>query len=119
MNVLSLEQELQAMLGQGEMLAAFEKYYAEEIVMVEATGDVRKGKDVNRKFEQEWLNGIKETHGGGVGAITANELTRQTCSETWVDVTFQDGSRKKLEEVSVKQWKDGLVIHERFYYNMA
>ena len=40
-------------------------------------------------------------------------------SEWWMDVTFQDGSRKKLEQAVVRRWKDGKVVHERFYYDTA
>ena len=85
--------------------------------MVEATGDVREGKETSRKFEEQWLASIMEHHGGGVHTITANEEACVTMVEAWVEVTFQDGNRMKLEEVAVQHWKDGQVIRERFYYN--
>ncbi|MCE7996508.1 MAG: nuclear transport factor 2 family protein [Roseivirga sp.] len=118
MSVLALEQELQGMMGQGQMMEAFEKFYAENVVMVEATGDVREGKDLNRTFEEQWMSSIKEIHGGGVGAITANEETGHTCTESWIDASFKDGNRMKMEEVSVKKWEGDQVVHERFYYNV-
>jgi ketosteroid isomerase-like protein len=43
------------MSAQGKMLDAFEKYYHKDVVMVEATGEARKGKDANRKFELEYM----------------------------------------------------------------
>ncbi len=118
MSLLEKEQELQQMMGQGQMLEAFEKFYAEDVVMEEATGEVFEGKDTNRKREEDWLQNMKEMHGGGVGAITVNEETGHTCSESWVDVTFKDGNRMKIEEVSVKKWQGDQVVHERFYYNV-
>lgn len=118
MSVLALEQELQSMMGQGQMMEAFEKFYAENVVMVEATGEVREGKDHNRTFEEQWMSSLKEIHAGGVGAMTSNEETGHTCTESWVDVSFQDGNRMKMEEVSVKKWENGQVVHERFYYNV-
>ena len=36
--------------------------------------------------------------------------------EQWFEATFKDGRRLRLEEVSVRTWKDGRVIKERFYY---
>ena len=119
MSVQALEQELQMMMGQGQMMEAFEKFYADNVVMHEATGEIREGKDHNRTFEEQWMSSIKEIHGGGVGAMTANEETGHTCTESWVDVTFQDGNRMKMEEVSVKKWENGQIVHERFYYNAA
>ncbi|MFY0591605.1 SnoaL-like domain-containing protein [Roseivirga sp.] len=119
MSLLAQEQELQSMMGQGQMLEAFDKFYADDVVMVEATGEVREGKAYNRTFEEKWLESVQEMHDGGVGAMAANDEAGQTMTESWADVTFQGGMRMKLEQVSVKKWENGKVVHERFYYNAA
>lgn len=107
-----------AMMGEAGILATFEKYYHEDVVMHEATGEVREGKAANRAFLEQWQASIEEMHGGGVTAITANEAEKVTMVETWADVTFKDGNRVKLEEVAVQRWQGDQIIHERFYYNM-
>ena len=117
MSYLQQAKDIHAMIGQGQMLEAFEKYYHEDVVMVEATGEVRKGKAVNREFEKGWLASIKEMHGGGVTAITSDEDAGITMSESWMEATFQDGTRMKMEEVAVQKWQGDQIIHERFYYN--
>jgi hypothetical protein len=33
--------------------------------------------------------------------------------------THKGGQRSKLNEVAVRRWKDGKVVHERFYYAAA
>ena len=106
------------MSAQGQMLDAFEKYYHRDVVMIEATGEVRKGKEVNRKFETDFLGSVKEFHGSGVNALTSNEKDGVTMVETWMDLTFKDGNRVKMEEVSVQRWKGDQIISERFYYNV-
>lgn len=118
MSYLQQVQDLQTMIGQGQMLEAFEKYYHDDVVMVEATGEVRKGKDANREFEKQWLASVKEVHGAGVTAITSNEEDSTTMTESWMEATFQDGSRYKMEETAVQKWDGDKIIHERFYYNM-
>ncbi|MDX2430017.1 MAG: hypothetical protein QNK35_03725 [Bacteroides sp.] len=40
------------LLNQGKSMEAFEKYYAEAIVMQEPGEEPRVGKEANRKFEQ-------------------------------------------------------------------
>jgi ketosteroid isomerase-like protein len=107
------------MSAQGKLLDAFEKYYHNDVVMVEATGESRKGKDANRKFQQEFMNMIKEFHGTGVRAIASDEKQATTMVESWMDVTMKDGKRSTMEEVAVQKWKDDQIIHERFYYNMG
>ena len=101
------------------MLEAFEKYYHKDIVMVEATGETRKGKHANRKFQKEFMGMIKEIHGRGVRSITSNEKDAITMVESWMDVTMKDGKSSMMEEVAVQKWKGDQIIHERFYYNMA
>jgi ketosteroid isomerase-like protein len=110
--------ECHQMVGEGQMLDAFEKFYHDDVVMVEATGEVREGKAANREFEKNWLSGIKEMHDGGVLSINSNEQTATTSVESWVDLTFQDGNRMKMEEVAIQKWQGDQIIHERFYYNM-
>ncbi|MDH3243691.1 MAG: nuclear transport factor 2 family protein [Saprospiraceae bacterium] len=118
MTYLQKAMDLQRMIGEGKLMDAFEKYYDDNVVVVEATGDTRTGKDVQRKAIQDWMGMIKEAHGGGVGAITSNEAAGVTCAESWVDITFQDGNRVKMEEVAVQKWEGDKIVHERFYYNM-
>lgn len=117
MNYYQKAKDIYDMLGQGKMLEAFEKYYHKDVEMVEATGDVRKGKDFNREFEKNFLSSIKEFHGFGASSITSNESDGVTMVESWMEVTFQDGTRVKMEQVAVQRWKDDQIIHERFYYN--
>ncbi len=114
---MELATAMYQMMGEGKMLDAFDKYYHDDVVMIEATGDTREGKEANRKYEEQFLASVQEMHGGGVHAITSNEEEKVSMVEAWMDVTFQDGNRMKLEEVAVQHWKDGKVIRERFYYN--
>ncbi|MBV6645214.1 MAG: nuclear transport factor 2 family protein [Cyclobacteriaceae bacterium] len=118
MSYLEKEKELQAMVGQGQLLEAFEKFYAEECIMIEPTGDVFEGKSANRKREKEWMAGIAEMHGGGITGITSNEEEGITMTESWVDLTLKNGARIKMEEVSVKKWEGDLIKQDRFYYNV-
>lgn len=107
------------MLAKGKLLDAFEKYYHNDVVMIEATGESRKGKEANRKFELDFMGTIKDMHGTGVRAITSNEKEGTTMVESWMDVTMKDGKRHMMEEVAVQKWKGDQIIQERFYYNMG
>ncbi len=111
--------DLQKMMAEGKAMEAFEKYYDDDVVVVEmATGETRKGKAAQRDALGKWFESIKEYHSGGYGPIASNEEEGVTCVETWFDCTFQDDNRMKMEEVAVQKWKDGKIVHEKFYYNM-
>lgn len=119
MTYLEKAKYFQDMQTQGKTMEAFEQYYADDCKVIEIpTGEVRDGKEAQRKAINEWFGMVKEFHGSGVKSITANEEAGTSCCETWFDITFQDGNRRKMEEVGVQQWRGDQIVEERFYYNM-
>lgn len=116
MSYLQKAKDLYAMIGQGQLLEAFEQYYAENVVMEEAGETPREGKDVNREYEKKFLGMVKEIHGGGVDAFTSNEEEGVTMVQNWMDVTFNDGNRIKMDQVAVQKWEGDQIVHEKFYH---
>ncbi|MEM6359155.1 MAG: SnoaL-like domain-containing protein [Bacteroidota bacterium] len=118
MSYLEKETELQTMVNTGQLMDAFEKFYAADVVMVEATGDKIEGKDAAREHEIEFLGKVEAFHGAGITKITSNEEEATTMAEVWMEVTFKGMDAPiKMEQVTVKQWEGDQVKHERFYYN--
>lgn len=119
MSILVHAQKLQNMMAEGKTMEAFEELYHDDVQVFEIpTGEHRNGKDAQRKAIEGWFAAVKEVNGGGVNSITANEETAMSSVETWMDVTMQDGSRMKMEEVAIQKWEDGKIIEEKFYYHM-
>jgi limonene-1,2-epoxide hydrolase len=110
-------QDIYNMIGEGKLLEAFDKYYADNIVMTEPRG-TREGKATCREYEEQFLDSVQEFHGMEVKAIAADEDAGVSFHETTMDVTFKDGNRVNMEQVGVMRWENGKIIHERFYYNM-
>ena len=110
-----LDQELNQMLLSGKTMEAFEKYYAEDVVMQENSEPPRIGKAVNRKFEQEFFATVETVH--GMQLLSSGAGTEKAYSEWELDITFKNGSRAKMSQIAVRQWKHGKVAHERFYYS--
>ena len=118
MSYLQKIQDMYQMIDGGQIFEALEQYYHEDVVVIDGNEPPREGKAVQRKALQDWLGMVKEMHGGGTTAITANEETGVTMVESWTEITTQDGNRFKMEEVGVQQWKGDKIIHERFFYTM-
>jgi len=104
------------MLGQGQLLEAFDEFYAEDVVMTEPRG-TRKGKADCRSYEEQFLQNVAQFHGMEVRGIGADDETGRTFVEVAMDVEFKDGNRANMEQVAVQTWKDGKIVHERFYYD--
>jgi hypothetical protein len=115
MNIQELDQALNQQILSGDIMGAFDKYYAEDVVMQENSAEPFVGKAFNRDREQQFVNSIAEFHGAAVLSSAVNGNT--SFGEWEMDVTFQGGFRVKLAQVAVRTWKDGQIVRERFYYN--
>lgn len=115
MTTQELDQALNQQVLGGDIMGAFEKYYAEDVVMQENSAEPIVGKSANREREQQFVNSIAEFHSASIPASAVNGDT--SFSEWEMDVTFQGGFRVKMAQVAVRTWKDGQVVRERFYYN--
>lgn len=116
-SIASLEQRLNATVLEGRILDAFEEFYAEGIQMQENGATPTTGKAANRERELKFLDSIETFHGAELlgSAVHGN----RSYSEWVLDVTFKGGVRVRLEQIAARQWRDGQVTHERFYYNAA
>ncbi len=107
--------DLVQMVVAGKTMEAFEKYYADDVVMQEPKGEPRKGKEENRKFEKEFLEGGETHEAKALSVATGDDLSM---IEWYMDRTDKKYGRVKMYEVAVQRWKDGKIINEKFYYTM-
>ncbi len=110
-----MDRTLNEMILTGKALEAFELLYADDVVMQENAEEPRVGKDVNRKAEQDFFGSLESFNEGKLVASAVNGDT--TFSEWYMDVTFKGGARAQMSQVAVRQWKNGKIVHERFFYN--
>lgn len=119
MTYLEKAQAFQSMLQEKGSFETFERYYAENCEVTEVpTGEVRKGKSAQREAIKEWFAGVDQFNGAGVNSITSNEETATTMIESWMDITFKNGHRAKMNEVGVQKWEGDQIVSEKFYYNL-
>ncbi|HEX3033672.1 MAG TPA: SnoaL-like domain-containing protein [Thermodesulfobacteriota bacterium] len=114
MRLKELVEELNSMILKGQILEAFEKYYADDVVMQENEQPPTVGKDANREREKEFLAKITEFRGAEVKAVAIGDDV--TTVEWFFDYTHKDWGKKSYHQVAVQRWKDGKIVHERFYY---
>jgi ketosteroid isomerase-like protein len=107
--------ELNQMILSGQVMDAFEKFYAEDVVMQENLGDEIKGKPACRQHEVDFFSKVEAFHGAEMLGAASNGDT--SYSEWVYDVTFKGAPRVKLTQIAARRWKDGQVVHERFYYD--
>ena len=61
------------------------------------------------------MSGVKEWKGFNVTAMCAgNDVTFY---ESTMDFVATNGTSVHLEQVSVAKWRNGKIVHERYYYD--
>ncbi|MEE3719040.1 SnoaL-like domain-containing protein [Tumidithrix elongata RA019] len=107
-------EEIKTLVLQGKAMEAFEKYYGENVTMQENENPATVGKAANRERELDFFSKVTEFRGAEVKAVAYGEDV--IISEWFVDYTHAEWGKVTHDQVSVQRWKDGKVVHERFYY---
>ena len=116
-NVKQLDDQLNAMILSGKAMEGFEQFYAEDVVMRENEKPPTTGKAANRDRELAFFASLEAFHNGAVKASAVGDDV--SFGEWEMDVTFKGGSRTTMRQASVRRWKDGKIVHEKFYYDGA
>ncbi|MEQ9287992.1 MAG: nuclear transport factor 2 family protein [Cyclobacteriaceae bacterium] len=114
MSIKKNVEALNSMILNGQILEAFDKYYAENVEMQENNEPPRVGKAINRQHEIDFLNNVAEFHGAEVLNVAVGD--QSTMVEWFMDVTFKEGGRTELRQVSVQTWDNDQITKEKFYY---
>jgi nitroreductase len=109
------EDGLNALIVNKDFLGGYDRYYAEDAVLRENSGEPRVGLAANRALEAKFLETIDEVY---PPVLVSSLVDGMRSASEWIyEFRFRDGRRVKAEESAMRQWKDGLVVQERFYIN--
>lgn len=112
-NLSALEAELNEMIQGGQILEAFEKFYAENCVMQDQDMGPWEGKDTNREREKDFVSKITDFRDGSM--VTGAVGDDVTFSIWNFDYTHEEWGDVKYQQVAVRHWENGKIVKERFY----
>lgn len=113
-NIAELNKKLDDGILSGKAMEVFEELYDENVVMQENTEPEYRGKDFNRKRELEFMASVEAWHSARV--LTSATAGNVSFSESEADLSIKGVGRITMTQVAVRQWRDGKVVHERFYH---
>lgn len=116
MSNLETIQDLLDHIRSARLPEAIEKFYADDVVMQDNSNPPVIGKQANRDREQAFAEAIARASLDVKSITLAGD---RVALEYVLDVLLKDGSHLILDQVSIQHWKDGKIIHERFYYDSA
>ncbi|MEM1125122.1 MAG: nuclear transport factor 2 family protein [Bacteroidota bacterium] len=110
--------ELNNMILQGQILEAFDKFYAPGVVMADMFTGNREGFDHCRQFEVDFVNNLTEFRGAEVKNVEVDEENGLAFVHWAMDYTHKEWGVRDYEQVAVQRWEDGQIVHERFLYTV-
>ncbi len=113
-SIAELEKKLNDAILAGKALEAFDELYDENIVMQENTEPEYRGKAFNRKREIDFFQSVEAWHSAEVIAFAVSGDV--SFSEWTMDITMKGVGRIQMAQVAVRRWKNGKIVHERFYH---
>jgi hypothetical protein len=107
--------QLNELISKGQTILAMEQFYAETVIMQENEEDPRTGKTACIEHEVRSIRKVKEMQSKLLNQAIDHQ--RNIVFSEW-QITFETHGGKKLmlSEVSVQQWRNGLIQWEKFYY---
>jgi len=108
-------EDLFSYIREGRILDAINEFYAEDAVMQENNLPPTVGREANLEREKQFLSTVKEWQRFDVTAKGVGEDV--TFYETVMDWVTIDGTPVHVEQVVVAKWRNGKIIHERYYHN--
>ena len=118
MSTINLQQRLNDLINhvrQGKIIEAMNEFYDKDTVMQDNANPPTMGLAANIEREKEFVSGVKEWKGFNVTGSGVGDNT--TFYESTMDFIATKGQPFHLEQVSVAKWKNGKIVHERFYYD--
>jgi ketosteroid isomerase-like protein len=118
MSNVNLRQRLNDLFGyirQGKIIEAMNEFYAKDTKMQENAHPPTVGLAANIEREKQFMSGVKEWKGFSVTASGVGDDV--TFYESNVDFIATSGQPVHMEQVAVARWKNGKILHERFYYD--
>lgn len=99
------------------------RFYDENVVVQENLNPPRTGRAISIDRQKRMNANVKEIHEVKIGAVLvdntgeANPLDGRSVIELHLELTTVDGYRIRIEELGLQTWRNGLIVHERYFYD--
>jgi hypothetical protein len=108
-------EKLNALIKEGKIAEAFEKYYDKDVVIHVNGNPPITGKE--RKREMIFLQEIEKLNGAQIKSVTFGGIDNDLSMTEWIiDIENKEGEKKTIYRVNVQHWKDNKIINEKLYF---
>jgi len=110
-------EKLNALIKEGKILEAFEKYYGEQVIIQVNGNSPVIGKEQNRTRESIFLQEIGKINSMDIQSVTFGKSEDNVAMTEWaINIENKDGKAETIYRVNVQHWKNNKVINEKLYF---
>ncbi len=93
----------------------YEQFYDENVIVQENSQPLRVGRAISIERQHRMNANVKEVHDFKIGAVLVDG--DRSVIEMQLEITIVDGYRIRIEELGLQTWRNGRIIHERYFYD--
>jgi ketosteroid isomerase-like protein len=109
--------DLMSYVQNGRIIDAMYEFYADDVRMQENNSPPTAGLAANVEREKQFLAYVKQWKGLEVDALAVDAARGKTLVQSRIEFDAVDGKAVKMDQVAVQTWRDGKIVHEKFYYD--
>ncbi len=109
--------DLVSYIQQGKILEAMNEFYASDLAMQENNNPPTVGLAANIEREKQFLAQVKQWKSTNVVAVAVDEAKGRTLVQYDFDFVNTAGQPVHYDQVAAQTWKNGKIVHEKFYYD--
>ena len=109
--------DLMAYVQNGRIIDAMYEFYADDVKMQENNSPPTVGLAANVEREKQFLAYVKQWKGLDVDAVAVDPARGKTLVQSRIEFDAVDGKTVRMDQVAVQTWRDGKIVHEKFYYD--
>ena len=109
--------ELVSYIQNGRIMDAMNEFYADDVRMQENSNPPTVGLAANLERERQFVNSVRQWKSLNVEAVAVDPQRNRTLVQVNFEFDGVDGETYLYDQVAAQTWRDGKIVHEKFYYD--
>ena len=101
----------------GRIIDAMHEFYADDVRMQENNNPPTDGFAANLERERQFVASVKQWKSLNVEAVAVDAPRGRTIVQSNFEFENTAGQHVRFDQVAVQTWRDGRIVHEKFYYD--
>ena len=104
-------------IQQGRIIDAMYEFYAADVRMQENNNPPTVGLEANVERERKFVASVRQWKRFEVASVGVDAGNARTFVQSELEFEGIDGKTYRTDQVAVQTWRDGKIVHEKFYYD--